>query len=254
MINPKQKQLKNTIMKKTILITAGLLSASYLANAATTITGSSFTGISGASDLDNSGSVVSAVNYTNAGGTGPTINGIAFTNVSATTGLYSRGPIQITDSTANWSAATAPPLDAFDALFDGRANTSTNTGGFTIGVELSGLTIGQEYTIQLLSGDAALKHTTSFYSGTSSSAVGNADKAEQLINQQAIGATTSNLGGIFTATFTSDDGSAYFTLERSGPDNVPVLGGYVLTTAVPEPSSAALIGLGGVALILRRRK
>ena len=241
-------------MKKTILLSATLLAGVSFAHAATTVTASSFTGITADSDLDNSGNLVTAINYTNAGGTGPVINGISFTNVSSTAGLYTRSnPVQITDNTANWSAATAPPLDAFDAIFDGRANTATNQGGQTIGLSLSGLSTGTEYTIQLLSGDAALKHTTSFYSGSSSSSIGNADKAEKLINQQALGATTSDLGGIFTATFTTDDGNAFFTFERSGPDNQPVLSGYVLT-AVPEPSSAALLGLGGLALILRRRK
>ena len=51
----------------------------------------------------------------------------------------------------------------------------------------------------------------------------------------------------------SGSGGAVF----SGPDGNPatVTGGDIkLTASVPEPSSTALLGLGGMALILRRRK
>ncbi len=42
------------------------------------------------------------------------------------------------------------------------------------------------------------------------------------------------------------------TAEAGGSDTI---GAFVLnTTAIPEPSSTALLGLGGLALILRRRK
>lgn len=235
-------------MKKIILTGLTCMAASSLSHAATVVTSSSFTGITIESDLDNSGSVVSAVNYDSSTGS-TTINGITFTNDTAGTGgSTNAGVLTTTTDTAFWSS-NGSTVDAFDALMDGHIASGTNQGGITVGLSLSGLNIGQEYTIQILSGDASLKHTTSFYRSASANG-----KTEKLINQQVVGAN-GDLGGIFTATFISDDGDAFFTLERSGPDNQPVIAGYALTTAaVPEPSSTALLGLGGIALILRRRK
>ena len=53
-----------------------------------------------------------------------------------------------------------------------------------------------------------------------------------------------------TGTFTSN---ASGQLEIVGSGTNPTLNGFQLT-AVPEPSTTALLGLGGLALILRRRK
>ncbi len=58
------------------------------------------------------------------------------------------------------------------------------------------------------------------------------------------------IGSGATNTFTGDiDNIRMFTFE-AGDDAVAAL----TVNAVPEPSSAALLGLGGIALIMRRRK
>jgi hypothetical protein len=56
--------------------------------------------------------------------------------------------------------------------------------------------------------------------------------------------------GSFTADSTSQGFQAYNTGDTAGFLNAVS----VRTTLVPEPSSTALLGLGGLALILRRRK
>ena len=84
----------------------------------------------------------------------------------------------------------------------------------------------------------------------------------------AIGELTS--GEQYTAVIITDDSTNYVRITRSTTDtsytagqgiyqNSPVTNGDAVffvegTVAVPEPSSAALLGLGGLALILRRRK
>jgi len=54
----------------------------------------------------------------------------------------------------------------------------------------------------------------------------------------------------------ADYGLLTFTIQESTEGNNGYFGGVVVTnvTAIPEPSSTALLGLGGLALILRRRK
>lgn len=47
---------------------------------------------------------------------------------------------------------------------------------------------------------------------------------------------------------------AHVTVMYSRVDGISNTDNYVFVTAVPEPSSTALLGLGGLALILRRRK
>jgi hypothetical protein len=55
-----------------------------------------------------------------------------------------------------------------------------------------------------------------------------------------------------TGTFTSD-GSGVLTFSITGSGSRPMINGFQIA-AVPEPSSVALIALGGFALIRRRRR
>lgn len=59
--------------------------------------------------------------------------------------------------------------------------------------------------------------------------------------------------GIFQFTTGAGDTSASFFVDANGTDTTSHLNAYAIS-AVPEPSSTALLGLGGLALIMRRRK
>ncbi len=57
-----------------------------------------------------------------------------------------------------------------------------------------------------------------------------------------------------TSTFTADTITFDTDRDRGGTGRASISGFKIEAVAVPEPSSAALLGLGGLALILRRRK
>ena len=61
-----------------------------------------------------------------------------------------------------------------------------------------------------------------------------------------------NLGGYVLGTFTADATTQDIYGFAGGSQNIGYLNALVLT--VPEPSSSALLGLGGLALALRRRR
>jgi len=66
-----------------------------------------------------------------------------------------------------------------------------------------------------------------------------------------------NLGNLqrFEVTFNSGANTTFdWDVASTGSRHDGKVSAYVLYQAVPEPSSAALLGLGGLALILRRRK
>ena len=122
------------------------------------------------------------------------------------------------------------------------AQTGTRGDSGSDTVSLTGLTIGSMYRVQALLFTA---HVNDF--GASASFDG--------VNQGGF----DNPGIIVTGTFVADAAAQDFTIEafifgssQGGQLNAITL--YQTSAAVPEPSSAALLGLGGLALILRRRK
>ena len=230
------------------LFTASLLLVTHQSQAASVAwTSASFTD---ANQISTAGTLVEARNLgqgTNgANGATPTasvtVNGVVF---SSSTGS------QYTDAAAvgtfrdagNYSGATITGLtagetdDLLDTLeFGGGVGNST--------VTLSGLTIGLEYTVQVLfarnqnpANNIDLGHALT---------VGGAEV--YTLNDVAYG----NGAHIATGTFTADATSQELHFASSAAGNAEF--NALQLRVVPEPSSAALLGLGGLALILRRRK
>ena len=126
--------------------------------------------------------------------------------------------------------------------FGGRFISNGATGNLTIGGDVIISTNNAvDIDISMLTGvfDIASNWTGSFTSGTTSN---QSQWIAELVNNTGNGSVTVD-GTVLTA---ANFANFFVVTENVG-------GGSTLTT-VPEPSSAALLGLGGLALILRRRK
>ncbi len=185
--------------------------------------------------------------------TASTINGIVFTEQAGSSDF--------------WGNTGINPI--IDNVLSGH---SALAGGVATGtVTLSGLTMGSQYQIQLIgihdsrAGINERQYEVSFGgadfgSGTAPvltrAGYGNSDPA----SPPTFGGQVSygTVVGTFIADGTSQDIQIRSnTQDGNLTDDVdPGIGGWILLeqAAVPEPSSTALLGLGGIALLLRRRK
>ncbi len=156
-----------------------------------------------------------------------TINGVVFTaNNLFDSGYYTNDTFGV--STGD---------DSLDLLYL-QANYSYSLDPIT----LTGLTIGNEYELQSFFGDNRTGLNLTMNVGNS-------------ITIQKTSSGTVNNGAWIIGTFTADATTQDFH-SSYGASRSSFLSGYQLReiSSVPEPSSAVLIGLGGLALILRRSK
>ena len=224
--------LKKTTNTKIMKLKYSILAASLLglasANAAT-IAWSAGTDITSSAAVDHTGTFVLGHNYGSTSGGTQTFGDAVFTQT--TIDITGSGGSQHTGTIYQGAADTA-----FHNLMD-----SNVYGGGTETITVSGLSFNTAYTIQVLGGDE--RKTSSFARITNGDGTG--------LMSGNVGTSTSFIG-----TFTTGAAEDSITLRSftspSGDSGVSISA--LQIRAVPEPSSAALLGLGGLALILRRRK
>jgi hypothetical protein len=150
-------------------------------------------------------------------------NGLTFGN--STSSFTIGGPQNATNTDAkNFTPAVT------NAAFNAFADTYIwiAYSGSVSTITIPGLTVGQEYRLQMIS------------FGSSNAG----------INVEGDGAVWSNSNSLFTADWVAADTQADIVITRIG-DEVN-FNGYALH-AIPEPSAALLGGLGALALLRRRR-
>ena len=183
---------------------------------------------------------------------------LSITNTTETISFDYRGNPLTQDGSDSGSVAymntgfaidlNSPPSNDFfissgtvgDADFDTMMSGSVVDGvGQTL--LLSGLTAGYEYQVQLFASDDRNSGVRTQRYGDG---LGNySDTFAQNTSSYVIG------------TFQADgSGTQIITIEGVSDSGKQVLSGYALTYAIPEPSSTALLGLGGLALALRRKR
>lgn len=117
--------------------------------------------------------------------------------------------------------------------------------GATHAMTLSGLTENTSYRIQFLysaSNEGSGTSTTIDIDGSATDGVVQADPGH--------GGANDGLGQYIVGTMSTGASETEAVITYTGKAQVSA----IIVSAVPEPSSAALLGLGGLALILRRRK
>lgn len=187
--------------------------------------------------------------------------------------LFANGDFEVTDLADNTSTAASGSITGWTVVgagvvhrdgsffggtiagsgpnapaFDGRQYVHFNDGATGAGSSIFqtfDTVIGTEYTVSfsIAGGD---------FDGSSHQIIADASGLGGL-TQAATNNTWSSHAFNFTATGTSTTLTFTDDLQAGGASSDLLLDG-VSVTAVPEPSSSALLGIGGLALILRRRK
>ena len=214
------------------------------------------------------GTVLAAVNYGTSATTTPvTFKGITFTPAAPAS---LNGPVATTlTATQVGRAGGYAASDAVYPLVYENANTGADfTNAF---VTLAGLTVGQQYRVQLIfSAGGADTHNrfTSISSGSASPLI----EYGAFNSSNSPGVTTAGFGGPFipvngystatdnpagaqllVGTFTADGATQVFNTQNAQPGNRPSIAGYVVQS-VPEPASLGGIAVAGMALLARRRR
>lgn len=199
------------------------------------------------SDFVTTGSLVSAITAD----TTVTVDGITFIGpASANPATFPGSQITLTgiDTAVYHTSGQASPPGGFNAsyatLVDRGAYSMNGNGSNALHV--GGLTIGQDYTLQIFVPWWDTDWTTYFNDGSANSPALNAGSREPSTAQYIIG------------TFTADAATESLTIRSNTP--VALLAAVQLRTSgdetpAPEPTTLAILGSGLLALAhLRRRK
>lgn len=238
----------NTANNLKLALTVSILGAFTTIGQAATVTFGTPTAIVGASDISLDGTLLSATALDFDGNTASdtTVNGVLFV-----AGTY--GGVSAPGHTINGSNVTLFESGGLPAL-PGPTTGDTgynelmlhlsflNSADGARPITLTGLTEGHTYQFQIWSGQGTAggawdNSETTFSDGLTSVVV---DSRQYVL-------------GTFVADATTEQDLTWSGVDS--PSNAGLINGIqIRTIAVPEPSSTALLGLGGLALILRRCK
>lgn len=226
-------KLKSAIIAASFIGMASINAANIFWSAGINITGDS--------DISTNGTFVLGQNYGVASGA-PTGDG-------GTAGDFTIGDVTFTQTTLNSDAAgtygaqfntgiyTGAGSSDFHAIMDSNMWGATGAAATVI---VAGLTANTQYEIQVFMGDDR-----------------NPGRTATIANGDGSGTVTGVNGNATSYIGTFTTGAAETTVEfqaTNTPNDSTINLSALQVRTVPEPSSTALLGLGGFALIMRRRK
>ncbi len=219
---------------------------------AATISWSTAMGISGASDVSTTGTLVTALSLGGAAAASVTVNGVTFTGLDAngtsvTDGdveLQGEGTLPTMQGEDNLEYAAAP-FDNLSTSYQGLlSHADTEVGSNSIELTISGLTTGDSYLFEWWSSDSDFFNNV----GTIATA-GNAVTLHSNTSSPLQG----GVGQYATGTFTANSSTESISFDV-GPSTIVNAFQLRETTAAPEPSSGAMLLLGGLAWAGWRRR
>ena len=241
----------NTKFRKNTLIVASLLALAPMSQAAVSIVGDNMDyGISGAGSngfsLDFTAQPIwTAGSQRSDNGDPPNRrSGRAFVEFQLTAGMIAE---------ANLAGAAATFTFTIDSIGSGVTGTAY-TDGLDLryyGTNAADRSASDLWNTGGIGGDQADILATTGPTGASTVSLTNAN----ILSDIAAATTGDYIAfGMLNSVGTTGDPVGNSTAETYGFQVNTTASNYSLTVAVPEPSSAALLGLGGLALVLRRRK
>lgn len=199
-----------------------------------------------------------------------TVNGVSFAEVNAAALIAGYTDNGVTTTHSN---GRDTPTAFGDGSFSGNANIQNLLRGGIFDaatITLSGLTIGDTYVMQIFTNDARTSGgrnnlwQTGFSDGTQNFAdsfTAGTHGISNLNNRDSVTFAGETSGDSIIGTFVADATTQSF--DHQGTRNAfdtnsggqgQINAFQLRVISVPEPSSAALLGLGGLALLQRRRK
>lgn len=249
-------QTKNTIMKYHITSIASLAAIALAGSAsAANIAWGSVSAINSSADVSTNGTLVMAIrassaDYGGSYGNSNTVNGVLFDSINPTqngvtfdiSGFVSYDP----NSYVVGAAGTPGTLEsAYQQMLTGAWFGDTSPAAFT----LSGLTVGQEYELQVWVADYR-QFPPNTYNRSQTLTAGNTSGSLTYLQTNGSGISLGAVSGSYIiGTFTADTSTQSITLNANSSTQLNAL----QLRAIPEPSAALLGGLGLLALARRRR-
>lgn len=242
-----------------VAATGALLSIAAVAEAGPTsgsITWGTAQTISGDADVSTAGTLVYAYDFGTTAVTGATVGGVTFAAFGIVNGTTTAtvGNLELVEYPGRLAAySNLGGSGAPYTLLSSGYQTLLGSGGSadnpsTISVELGGLTVGRQYSVQWWSSNS------SGVTGNFGFFLGSTTAEDPFSNQVTLSA--SGLGQYVIGTFTATGTTQYFDLNAPGGQNAPLINALQLrdVTATAVPGSAGLVSTISAVFGLTRRR